>query len=357
MATLWAGAISSRTIGMERQHLVEMALQSVVSFVGPERALRIFGVTLVGVTEETGRKVLLSVAVVVALALLERGTRALVRLVFPGESRVRTRFYWRQGMQLAVAVLGLVLLLSIWFDDPRRLTTAAGLVTAGVAIALQRVITAFAAWFVILRGRIFRVGDRIVMGGVRGDVISLGFLRTTIMEMGQPPPAQSDEPAMWVEARQYSGRIVTVTNDKVFDEAVYNYTRDFPFLWEELRLPVPYTADRARAERLLLEAAERHTVQIAEVGEEALRELRRRYFVDSPELTPRVYWRLTDNWLEMTVRFVTRERGVREIKDSMSREILAGLTAAGIPMASTTFELTGVPPVRVSVNGHYEGRD
>ena len=49
------------------------------------------------------------------------------------------------------------------------------------------------------------------------------------------------------EARQYSGRIVTVTNAKIFDEPVYNYTRDFPYLWEELRLPIPYSADRARA--------------------------------------------------------------------------------------------------------------
>jgi small-conductance mechanosensitive channel len=327
-----------------------MAWQAAVTLVGPERAVRIFGVTLVGVTAETGRKVLLSAAAILALGLLARGVEALVRVAVPGDAHVQTRFYWRQGIRLAAAVLGLLALLSIWFDDPTRITTAAGLVTAGVAIALQRVITAFAAWFIILRGRIFRVGDRIVMGGVRGDVISLGFLRTTIMEMGQPPPVQSDEPAIWVEARQYSGRIVTVTNDKIFDEAVYNYTRDFPYIWEEIRLPVPYAADRERVERILLHAARQHTVKVAEVGAEALRELRRRYFVESAELEPRVYWQLTDNWLEMAVRFVTRERGVREIKDAMSREILAELTAAGIQVASTTVEVTGLPPVRVTVN-------
>lgn len=267
----------------------------------------------------------------------------------PGRVTMLTVAVRRQATRLAAAVIGVLALLSIWFNDPARLTTAAGLVTAGVAIALQRVITAFAAWFIILRGKVFRVGDRIVMGGVRGDVIGLGFLRTTIMEMGQPPPVQSAEPAIWVEARQYTGRIVTVTNDKIFDEAVYNYTRDFPYIWEEMHLPVPYAADRERAERILLQAAERHSTKTAELGEEALRELRRRYFVDSPEMKPRVYWQLTDNWLAMSVRFVTRERGVREIKDAMSREILAELTQAGIQVASTTFELTGLPPVQVRV--------
>jgi small-conductance mechanosensitive channel len=332
-----------------------MWFQSLVELVGPNRAIQIFGVKLVGVTAATGRKVLLSLAVVLVLGLAARAAQALVRAALPGQSRVQGRFWWRQTIRLVVAGAGLLLLLSIWFDDPRRLTTAAGLITAGLAIALQRVITAFAAYFVILRGRLFQVGDRIVMGGVRGDVIGLGFLRTTIMEMGQPPPVRADEPAIWVEARQYSGRIVTITNDKIFDEPVYNYTRDFPYLWEEMHLPIPFSADRGAAERILLEAARRHTVRATELSAEALHELRRRYFVDSADLEPRVYWRLTDNWLELGVRFVTRERGVREVKDAMSRDVLAALDRAGVPIASATVALTDLPPVRVSLDRSIEG--
>jgi small-conductance mechanosensitive channel len=334
-----------------------MLLQAIAELVGPNQAVQIFGVKLVGVTAATGRKVLLSLAVVLVLSFAARGAQAVVRAALAGESRVQGRFWWRQTIRLVVAGVGLLLLLSIWFDDPRRLTTAAGLVTAGLAIALQRVITAFAAYFIVLRGRLFQVGDRIVMGGVRGDVIALGFLRTTIMEMGQPPPVRSDEPAIWVEARQYSGRIVTITNDKIFDEPVYNYTREFPYLWEEMHLPIPFSSDRAAAERILLEAARRHTVRTTELSAEALQELRRRYFVDSADLEPRVYWRLTDNWLELGVRFVTRERGMREVKDAMSRDVLAALDEAGIPIASATYALTNLPPVRVSLDPRAEASD
>ena len=66
------------------------------------------------------------------------------------------------------------------------------------------------------------------MGGVRGDVVRLGFLKTTIMEMGQPPSVSGADPAVWVNSRQYTGRLVTVTNGAIFNEPVYNYTRDFP---------------------------------------------------------------------------------------------------------------------------------
>ena len=239
-------------------------------------------------------------------------------------------------------------LVSVWFDDPTRLTTALGLVTAGLAFALQKVVTSVAGYFVILRGQTFNVGDRITMGGVRGDVIALGFIQTTIMEMGQPPAVQNADPAMWVHSRQYTGRIVTVSNAKIFDEPVYNYTRDFPYIWEEMTLPITYTADRDRAERILLEVAGRHTV--ADRRDRARPRCWRWSGATSsggPTMTPKVYFRLTDNWLELTVRFIARDHGIRELKDAMSREILAALDDAGIGIASATFEVVGLPPLRL----------
>jgi hypothetical protein len=57
--------------------------------------------------------------------------------------------------------------------------------------------------------------------------------------------------------------------------------------------------------------------------------------------------RLTDNWLAMTVRFVVRDHGIREVKDAMSRDIITGLDAAGISVASGTHDIVGLPPIRV----------
>jgi small-conductance mechanosensitive channel len=309
--------------------------------------LQIFGIKLVGVTPENGRKLLLSVILIVFLFLLSNSLSWLAGKIFTRRDSVRVTFWSQQAIHIftaAVLILGLV---SIWFEDPTKLTTAAGMVTAGVAFALQRVITAFAGYFVILRGKTFNVGDRIVMAGVRGDVIDLGFMQTTVMEMGQPPPVQSAPPAVWVRGRQYTGRIVTITNDKIFDEPVYNYSRDFPYLWEEMTLPVSYQSDRKRAEEILLEIARKHTVKINELGEDAIQNLERRYFMRRSELGPRVFFRLTDNWLEMSLRFLAQDAGVRELKDAMSRDIIDQLDQAGIGVASGTYEIVGLPPVRV----------
>jgi small-conductance mechanosensitive channel len=247
--------------------------------------MEFFGVRLIGVSAETGHKLLLTAAFLIAVWLMRKAVIAVAQWATGRHPNERVIFWTRQGASVVAAALSLVALLSIWFDDPQRLTTSLGFFGAGLAFAMQRVVTALAGYVVVMRGNTFTVGDRITMGGVRGDVIALSFMQTKIMEMGQPPPVQGADPAMWVRSRQFTGRIVTVTNDKVFDEPIYNYTREFPFIWQEISVPIPYR-DRARAEAILLACTRERVESLDRAGQPVQRALERRYFVD--ELTPRV---------------------------------------------------------------------
>jgi len=306
-----------------------------------------FGVHLLGVNAVTGQKLLLTLIVIGAVFGIRYLIVGAVRLVTGEQPNERVVFWTRQGANLVTGVLGVVAVLSIWFEDPGHLTTAAGLIGAGLAFALQKVVTAFAGYLVILRGKTFTVGDRITMGGVRGDVISLGFLQTRIMEMGEPPSAQSDADAIWVHARQYTGRVVTVTNDKVFDEPVYNFTREFPFIFEEIRIPISYQADRRKAEGILLECADAVVDKIEEVSQPVRAEMEKKYFIDFETLKPRVYYTITDNWVQMTLRFIVKARGARSVKDDLSRLILDRFDEAKIGIASATYDVVGFPPLRL----------
>jgi small-conductance mechanosensitive channel len=322
-------------------------VQTVIDLVGPHQSLQIFGVNLVGINADNGRKLLFSFAFLIAVWVTGRVLKWATRGATG--SHARRAFWASQGISIAVTLINILGLLSIWFNDPSRLATALGLVTAGLAFALQRVVTAIAGYIVILRGKTFNIGDRITFGGIRGDVIGLGFLQTVIMEMGQPAAVQNADPAMWLQGRQFSGRIVTITNAKIFDDPVFNYTREFPFIWEEMRIPVTYTADRKRAEQIMLAAADTHTGKVIELSQAALENLERRYYVSKSELAPKVFMRLTDNWIELALRFVVPDHGVRDIKDRMSRDIIAGFDEAGIGVASSTYDIVGLPTVRVQM--------
>jgi small-conductance mechanosensitive channel len=318
-----------------------------LEFVGPAHNLQIAGVKLLGFDAKNANKLLFTL---IFLAVVF-GISAILRLVAArlGGARQRTAFWTGQGISLVTFVLAVAGLLSIWFDNPTRLATGLGLFSAGLAFALQQVVTSFAGYFVILRGQTFNVGDRIRMGGVRGDVIALNFIQTVIMEMGEPPAVQNEDPGMWVQSRQYSGRIVTVSNSKIFDEPVYNYTRDLPYIWEEMQLPISFKDDRNKAEQIILAAVSKHTQDIAEMAEPDLEKLKKESFVERADLKPHVYLRITDNWVELAVRFLCKTHDIRSLKDKISREILSGLEGAGIGIASGTYEIVGLPPVKVEM--------
>lgn len=78
----------------------------------------------------------------------------------------------------------------------------------------------------------------------------------------------------------------------------------------------------------------------------AMASMRSIYAVDDASLAPQVFWRITDNWLELSLRFLVAERGGRAVKDAISRKILTGLDAVGIGIASASNGIVGLPPVR-----------
>jgi small-conductance mechanosensitive channel len=315
--------------------------------VSADQGLELFGVTLLGATADNGRKFLLTLVFVIGAWLVSKVLRAFLAQFIGTRSGTRFQFWAKQGVSLIIAAIMLIGVASIWFDNPARLASVLGIIGAGIAFAMQRVITAVAGYFVILRGKTFNIGDRIVMGGVRGDVIDLSFMQTRIMEMGQSPKEQADAPSMWIRSRQFTGRIVTVTNDKVFDEPVYNYTREFPYIWDEINVPVKYGDDANQVEEILNTSARRHALTSEKIGDEELRRLTDNFGIDIGDVDPRTYWRMTDNWLELTVRFLVPDHGIRPIKDAMSRQILTALNKAKIEIASGTYAIVEVPPLRI----------
>jgi small-conductance mechanosensitive channel len=325
---------------------------SFVRVVGPQQAIELFGIRLVGVSVENLKKLLMSAFLLLLIFLLRRFLQLMVNAVAKRWRDEWKVFLLRQITQVTTTFILILGLLSIWSNRPENLAAALGLVTVGLTFALQKVVTAIAGYFIILRSRIFTVGDRIVMGGVRGDVIRLGLTHTLIMEMGEPVVAREKEEdtVVWVQGRQYTGRVVTVTNDSIFNKPVYNYTRDFPYMWEEMTIPIPYKADYKRAEQIMLEAAKCYTVTVEKESAEALEKLRRLFFLEKEEIGPRVYFRLTDDWVELSLRFITRDSGQRQIKDAVTREILTGFEKAGIDIANENFEVSKVGPLKVSLD-------
>ena len=120
-------------------------------------------------------------------------------------------------------------------------------------------------------------------------------------------------------------------------------------------IPITYQVDRAYVERTLVEAARLHAADPDTMAEGAKQHLQRTFGVEPLELHPRVYWRITDNWMELTVRFIVGTHQIRGAKDAMTRHIIGKLDEAGIGIASATYDIVGMPRLRVERGDRSKG--
>ncbi|MBK7951795.1 MAG: mechanosensitive ion channel family protein [Deltaproteobacteria bacterium] len=219
-------------------------------------------------------------------------------------------------------------------------TVAIGAASAGIAFALQEVIASFAGWLAVALGGFYKVGDRVQLGGIKGDVIDIGLIRTTIMEIGG-----------WVNGDLYNGRIVRVANSFVFKEPVFNYSGRFSFVWDEIVIPIRYGSDYDLAREVLGSVAREVVGRFVEPARREWVDLVKSYRIEDARVEPLVTMVANDNWVEFTMRYVVDHRERRIAKDQLFSRILRMIEESDgkLAMASATFHLVEAAPLKVSL--------
>lgn len=278
------------------------------------------------------RKLILSVFVL----LMSMGIRRLLHLLLVKRLSDESPHIYiaRKITGYAVNVLAVFLIVGIWIDQAGNLSVALGILGAGLAFALQEVIGSIAGWLTIVTGRPFSIGDRIETGGIRGDVVDISVLRTTVMEIGN-----------WLGGDHNTGRIVTVSNAFIFKEPLYNYSRHLRYIWDEIKLPIIYESDWHRAVAILTNAVQQNAMyqELMPLAQEQRRRARRQFAIKITPLEPRVFVKLTDNWIELGLIYPVDTDSRRVFRSEISQRILADFAAAGIVIASQTVAIVQFP--------------
>lgn len=233
-----------------------------------------------------------------------------------------------------IYVIIFIIFLFIFSDRFQGFYTTLGLAGAGITFALREVIVSFAGWFAILFGDFFKVGDRVLLGGIKGDVIDLGILRTTLMEIGD-----------WVEGDQYNGRIVRVANSFIFTSPVYNYSANFQFVWDEIHVPIHFGSDIKLARKILTDVADEVVGEASTQAKEAWYNMRRQFRLENATLEHQTFMVFDDNWVELSLRYVVDIKERRRTKDRLFTRLLEeiGKNSGEIELASQTFEIVDTP--------------
>ena len=143
-------------------------------------------------------KIISSFVIILLIFIVNALLRNVLRKRYKDSSQIHTL---KDAARNAVFVIGSILLFAVWLGVGSNFTMAMGILGAGIAFASQELIGSFTGFLNIVTSNLYRIGDRVRIGNVTGDVLDINLLRTTVMEIGE-----------WVQADQYTGRIVSIAN-------------------------------------------------------------------------------------------------------------------------------------------------
>lgn len=267
--------------------------------------------------------------------LLYVGMRSLEWATERGIKDDRRRYTVGKVVRYGALAVFLVVSTSIWAQRLQGFILIMGATGAGLAIALSPVIVSVAGWMLILWGRLYQVSDRIQLGGIIGDVVDIGIVRTTLLEIGN-----------WVDGDQLTGRVVTVANAAVFKDPLFNYTQASPYIWDEFMIPIGYGPNWRRAQSVILDALADYATETEGVARMTLKDLPGMGLVGMPEVLPQVYITLTEHYVACRVRYVVNARTRRVVKHRLQTQALHRLAAEGIEIASPSLTIVRYPAER-----------
>jgi len=241
-----------------------------------------------------------------------------------------TRYSLNKVINILSALVAILVIIRIWVPDTQSLAVMYGVIGAGIAVSLQDEFRNFVGGVQIMTGNLFQVGDRIEIGNETGDVMDIGIMYTTLMELRG-----------WIDGDQPTGRLTKVPNGRVITTEVHNYTQDHSFLWDEIKIPVTYSSDWRKAKDLILGIVQRETAVIVAEAEREIEQLGEKYYLPKRMVEPAIYLTPTDNWIMFHVRYVTRMKERRPFRTRLSEMILQTIQEQpDITISSSTSTVT-----------------
>ncbi|MEZ4386984.1 MAG: mechanosensitive ion channel family protein [Candidatus Krumholzibacteriia bacterium] len=238
------------------------------------------------------------------------------RIIERRVAEVQRRYIVNKTFNYVLGGIFFVSTMVIWFGGLTGWSAYLGLVSAGLAIALQDPLVNLAGWIFVSVRKPFVVGDRVEIGDHRGDVIDLRLFQFSLIEIGN-----------WVHADQSTGRIIHVPNGWVFKHTIANYTAGFRFIWDEMAVMVTFESDWRRAKEILAEIAGRHAVIKDDEASEEVRRASRRYMIFYQHLTPIVWTSVADSGVVLTMRYICEPRRRRSSAGAIWEDVLTAFEA------------------------------
>jgi small-conductance mechanosensitive channel len=254
----------------------------------------------------------LGLVILMVFAAAELWRRAVYRYV----NDPRRRYQFLLMRRFVIWFVMAVIIAFAFASSLGSIATFAGLITAGIAVAMQGVIVSIVGYFFLIGKFGIRVGDRVQIGGVTGEVVDVGLVRFHLMELGG---SGADGP---------TGRVVAFSNSIVFQVAagLFKQIHGINFAWHEITLTLASQENYAAVKERLTAAVQAALADYREEIERQNQEIARTV-VSTPvaNLEPKVLMRFSATGVEAVIRYPVNLKNAADIDERVWRELLQAL--------------------------------
>jgi small-conductance mechanosensitive channel len=237
-------------------------------------------------------------------------TGQLVRRYVRNQNDRRRAYQLRVMGTIAAQIVGALIIAFIIFGRPTQISTIIGLTTAGLTVVLKDFIVAFFGWFTLMGKNGIRIGDWVEIEGVSGEVVEIGLLKTVVLEMGSTSTGHP------------TGRRVSFMNKFAIERHFFNFSTAGQWLWDELQLTLPSTADAYQTAMRIRECVEKLTAEEAQLAEAEWERVTRQYETRAFSAKPAVDLRPSSSGLDVVVRYITRGPQRFEVRSRLFEAII-----------------------------------
>ena len=271
-------------------------------------------------------KILASLLLILLLVLPQRWLRRiLTRTITDNEKRYQAG----KIVGYTTVLIGIVGVAAIWVRMITAFGTLFGIIGAGVAVALKDYLASVGGWIYLVMNRLYDVGDRIQIGDVKGDVVDMAAMRTTLLEVGG-----------WVNGEQSTGRIVHIPNNQILVKPVFNYSRASSYIWADVSATITFESDWKRALDLMTELVKEDGERYARKAREQMQLDSTHYLLKYGKLSPITYLTIEDSGVRLSTRFLVPIRQRRGIESDFQKRLLDSFSKeANITLAYTTYRI------------------
>lgn len=256
----------------------------------------------------TGLAVLLIIG---ACYLLYRMTR---RWLVHGELDRSREYRITSLLRFVFALIAVGIILGLLTNEWLGLLMSVGVIGILMTVVLQTPFLSVLGWLYIMVRQPFEAGDRVKIGDVKGEVLSIDLLATSMLQVG----------GEFVTSNQPSGVLVTIPNANVLTSTVENHTsKKFPWIWNEISVQVAFESDIDFVQEIMIGTADEL------IGEqmEAMIGDYRTFLKNTPlEIEigdrPSVNLIQRESWVECRLRYLTKPRKAQTIRNQLYEQIL-----------------------------------